>query len=61
MLEVAELAVNVIENAILGFFGANIFFSFFSAQLLQYLWALINALQILVMTILFDLSVPINA
>ena len=35
--------------------------SILSAGLLQYLWAMINALQIVVLSALFDLTIPMNA
>lgn len=49
------------ENALKAFFGANILVSFFSAGMLQYLWGLINTLQMIVMTSLFQLVIPPNA
>ena len=50
------------ENALKAFFSANIFFSFFMATLLQYLWGMINTLQILVLTDLFGFrDIPPNA
>ena len=32
------------ENALKAFFSSNIFLSFFTANLLQYLWGMINAM-----------------
>ena len=43
------------------FFSANMFVSIFSAGALQYLWGLINALQVLVLTALFQLDLAPNA
>ena len=50
------------ENAIKAFFSANIFLSFFTANLLQYLWGMINTLQVIVLTDLFGFQeIPQNA
>ena len=49
------------ESVLEGFFGANIFISLFSSGFLQYLWGMINTLQIIVLSALFDLNEPINA
>ena len=49
------------ENMLAAFFGANVIFSLFSAGMLQYLWGLINTLQMIVMTSLFSLRMPLNA
>lgn len=49
------------EAALQAFFSANIFVSIFSASMLQYLWSLINTLQIVVLTVLFKLPIPLNA
>ena len=49
------------ENALKAFFGANLFVSFFSAGLLQYLWGLINTLQMIMLTVFFKLNIPVNA
>lgn len=59
-MSIKNLAANT-ENALKAFFGANIIFSFFSAGMLQYLWGLINTLQMIVMTSLFQLEIPPNA
>ena len=42
------------------FFGANLVFSIISAYMLQYLWGLINAIQIIVLTSLFRITLPHN-
>ena len=49
------------ENALMAFFSANIFLTIFSAGLMQLLWGLINTLQIIVLTYLFNLDIPMNA
>ena len=49
------------ESAFKAFLTANIFVSIFSAGMLQYLWSLINTLQIVVLTVLFALDIPVNA
>ncbi len=49
------------EQAFKAFLTANIFVSIFSAGMLQYLWSLINTLQIVVLTVLFALEIPVNA
>ena len=36
--------------------GSNIFLSFFMISLLQFLWGLINALQMIVVTVLFAIK-----
>lgn len=43
------------------FFGANAFVSFFAAYMLQYIWGMINALQMIVLTALFAFQIPFNA
>ena len=50
-----------VKNALLSFFGANLGLSIVAASLLQYLWSMINALQILVLSALFDLNIPDSA
>ena len=50
-----------IESALKSFLTANLFVSVFTAGMLQYLWSLINTLQIIVLTVLFVLDIPINA
>lgn len=58
---IQDIIVNT-DQALKYFVGSNIFMSFFLVNLLQYLWGLINTLQIIVMTDLFSLrNVPPNA
>ena len=62
LLELVEMITKKTDNALKVFFSANIFLSFFMASLLQYLWGMINSLQIIVLTDLFGLqNVPPNA
>ena len=49
------------SNALKSFLGGNLFVSLFSAGALQYLWGLINALQMIVLTVLFNIDVAANA
>ena len=50
------------ENALKAFFSANIAMSLLIAGMLQYLWGLINTLQMVVLTSLFTrLEIPLNA
>ena len=55
MEELVEAITSITENAILVFLGSNMALSFFSERFLQYLWELINTLQIMVIQVLFDL------
>jgi len=55
--EVAKSATNFISS----FIGTNLFLSIFSAGALQYLWGLINSLQMIVMTALFRIDIADNA
>ena len=43
------------------FFGTNVFISLFNASAWQYLWGLINAIQIIILSSLFEIYLPINA
>ena len=49
------------NNSLMAFFSANAIFGIFSAYLLQYLWGMINALQMIVLTALFNVTIPFNA
>lgn len=53
--------VENLENFLVAFLSANLVFTVFSAYALQYLWGLINTLQIIVLSSLFGLDIPINA
>ena len=47
-------------SLMVAFLSTNIFISIFSAGALQYLWGLINAIQIIVLTSLFRITLPHN-
>ena len=49
------------EDALQVFFGANLIVMLLSSGFLQFLWGLINTLQVLVLTALFEAEIPINA
>ena len=51
-----EILTGSLESVLESFFGANIFVSVFSSAFLQYLWGMINTLQIIVLSALFDLN-----
>ena len=55
------LIIETTENIIKTFLGSNIFVSFFNAHALQYLWGMVNAIQMIIMTSLFKISLPVNA
>lgn len=50
-----------VENGLMAFLAANFGLSLVFSSLLQYLWGLINTLQIVVLTVLFNLDIPENA
>ena len=59
--QVSQIAEST-DNALKAFFAGNIVVSILSAGALQYLWGMINTLQILVLTVLFTrLEIPLNA
>ena len=43
------------------FLSSNIFLAIFSAQMLKYLWGMINVLQTIVLSALFNVQIPLNA
>ena len=61
LIEALKLAKKNAVDVIKAYFGANLLFSLFSAGALQYLWGLINSLQMIVLTALFAIKVPFNA
>ena len=61
MMDLISALTEGIESALKSFLTANLFVSVFTAGMLQYLWSLINTLQIIVLTVLFMLDIPINA
>lgn len=60
MVEILETTVQSSEQAFLIISGCNILTSFIFAYLLQYLWGMINTLQLMMMTALFSIQPPIN-
>lgn len=38
--------------------GTNIALSIFYSQMIQYMWGMINSLQMIVLTVLFDVNMP---
>lgn len=56
-----EAVASSAQNTLMAYFGANIIFSILGSGLLQFLWGLINTLQIIMLTSLFDLHFPDNA
>ena len=61
MTATIESVTSTAENALMVYFSGNAFISLFAAQFLQYLWGMINALQVIVFTALFNINVPENA
>ena len=61
MIETATKAAEATANGLKAFFSANAVVSIFYAGILQYLWGLINALQVIVLTDLFNIDVAPNA
>ena len=61
MTATIESVTSTAENALMVYFSSNAFISLFAAQFLQYLWGMINALQVIVFTALFNINVPENA
>ena len=50
-----------VKTGLITHFTANFVLSFFSSHLLQYLWSMINTLQIIMLTSLFKLKLPESA
>ena len=48
------------SNFVQGFLGSNLILSLFLITVLQFLWGLINTLQIIVLTVLFSVTMPVN-
>jgi hypothetical protein len=40
--------------------GANLVTSLLSAKVIQYMWGIINSLQLIVLTVLFSVKMPEN-
>ena len=65
LTEAQEAAIQVAETAAGGFLkvflGTNFFVSIFLIGVLQYLWGLINTLQMIVLTVLLNVIMPQNS
>lgn len=60
-IEYLKGAADVAENALLVFFSSNMLVSIFLAGILQFLWSVINTLQIMMLVQLFLIQIPENA
>lgn len=62
LTEAQEAAIQAAETAAGGFLkvflGTNLFVSIFLIGVLQYLWGLINTLQMIVLTVLLNVIMP---
>ena len=62
LTEAQEAAIKAAETASGGFLkvflGTNLFVSIFLIGVLQYLWGLINTLQMIVLTVLLNVIMP---
>ena len=61
LIETIQAITEGTEDFLTGFFGANIFASLFTGGLLQFIWGMVNTLQIVVLTALFQVKIPLNA
>ena len=59
--DLALFIAEATEDILTAFLGGNIFIRFFTSNLLQHLWGLVNTLQIIVLMNLFSLEIPENA
>ena len=55
MIETLESILDSTETGLMAFFASNAILGLVATSLLSFLWNLINTLQILVLTSLFDL------
>ena len=51
----------VAQYSLIAWFSANFLLSLFTSGFLQFLWSMINTLQIVMLTSLFNLEFPDNA
>ena len=58
---VIEVIASTAKSGLTAWFSANFFLSFFSSGFLIFLWSMINTLQIIMLTSLFNLDIPKNA
>ena len=61
MIEAVKALAGQTENMLMTFLGANLALSIVSAGFLQYLWGMLNTMQIIVLTSLFEIDVHMNA
>lgn len=59
--EVISMLLSAIRAVMFGFATSNVILSFFFSQVIQLLWGAINTLQMIVLTVLFNVSMPVNA
>ena len=60
-VKVTESIKSVASGSLSTVFGTNVIFAAFGSFLLQFLWSLINGLQMIVITSLFNLELPLNS
>ena len=61
-VKLVKKIVETADSTLKTIFGSSIILSIFLAILLQYIWGMINTLQIIVLTCLFTrLEIPLNA
>ena len=61
MIEAVESVAASSSGALAVFLGSNLILGAFMSFILTYLWGMINALQIVTLTTLFNLDIPDNA
>ena len=61
MKETAETVAASSTGALAVFLGSNLILGIFLSFILTYLWGMINSLQIVTLTTLFNLTIPDNA
>ena len=58
--QTVQLLEKFFGDSYLAFLGANLILTLIFSTSMQFMWGLINTLQIIVLTVLFDLKTPIN-
>ena len=61
MAEVIEAISSTTQAAVFGFATSNYLMSLLFSNLIQLLWGVINTLQLIMLTVLFTVSMPINS
>lgn len=56
-----QMITDLASDTVIMYFGSSVFLSVFFAGLMQYLWGMVNTLQIIVVTGLFTIVLPLNA